>query len=84
MTYASQRKDAIGRSWRRTQKIERALGIDGGTGRRMHGTTRERLTGDLVREEAAREWMMEDGLAKVLANAGIPAPDWRGAMRGGI
>jgi hypothetical protein len=73
--YASQRDDAIGRSWRRTQKIERALGIDGGSGRRMHEKTRERLYDALEREECVRDEMMADGLARLFSNAGIPLPD---------
>jgi hypothetical protein len=77
MAYASQREDAVGRSWRRTQKVERALGIDGSPGRQMHKKTRERLYDALEREECLRDGMLADGLARLFANAGVPVPnDW--------
>jgi hypothetical protein len=75
MTYASQREDTVGRSWRRTQKIERALGIDGSPGRRMHKKTRERLYDALAREEERRDWLIGAGIARLFANAGIAPPD---------
>jgi hypothetical protein len=73
MAYASQREDAVGRSWRRTQKVERALGIDGSPGRQMHKKTRERLYDALEREECLRDGMLADGLARLFANAGSRA-----------
>lgn len=76
MIYASQREDAVGRSWRRTQKIERVLGIDGGSGRRrMQEKTRERLHDALEREEDVRDGALAEGIARIFANAKVAIPD---------
>jgi hypothetical protein len=55
MTHLSQRLSAIDRSWRRTQRAEAALGIDGPGKRRLHQRTRERLHDALWREEEFRD-----------------------------
>ena len=75
MSFASQREDAVGRSWRRTQKVEAALGFDGSPGRRMHRKTRERMYCALEREEDVRDAALVDGLARLFANAGTPPPN---------
>jgi len=75
MIYASQREDAVGRSWRRTQRIERALGVDGNPGRRMHQRTRDRLYDELAREDELRDALVGAGIARLFANAGVPVPD---------
>ena len=75
MIYASQREDEVGRSWRRTQRIEAALGMDGGSGRRMHDKTREGLFDALEREEDVRDGALAERLARIFANAKVSIPD---------
>lgn len=75
MVYQSQREDGIGRSWRRTAKLEKALGIDGGPRRRMYRRTRDRLIDALCREEDRRDMLVSYGIARLFANAGMPVPD---------
>ena len=66
LAYASQSDDAIGRGWRRQQKIEAQLGANWNRPKGMHRTTYERLLSIIWDCEETREAALSRFLAGML------------------
>ncbi|MFM1988274.1 MAG: hypothetical protein RJA99_1231 [Pseudomonadota bacterium] len=81
MVHLSQRMTPIDRSWRRTQKAEAALGMDGSGRRRLHQRTRERLYDVLGREEDFRDAAVGFAIERLWANAPARVRAARGERR---
>lgn len=68
LVYASQSEDAIGRAWRKQQKLEQKLAPYLVRPKRMRRSTHERLVEQIADCEKARD----DALAQALARMGFP------------